>query len=116
MAVNIDMTLNEAAGRYLATLKAEQLNATQTELNRFVRWYGSTSKLSELRAQDVESYQEQVEKTGADTGRRLEPLKLFLAFAHKQGLTETNLGRLIKARRSTGKVGRGSSVETTSDE
>src|SRR5215472_16005095 len=99
--VNTDLTLGEAAGRFLATVKEQDRAAVQSELNRFVRHFGTDIRTSSLRALDVEDYQEKVERTGADVTRRLEPLKNFLAFVHKQGGSEFNLERLIKSRRSS---------------
>jgi transcription elongation factor GreA len=97
--VSTAMTLGEAAGRYLAVAKDIDRAQAQAELNRFVRHFGSDLVTMNLRAIDVEDYQEKVEKTGADVTRRLEPLKHFLTFLHKQGGTESNYGRLIKSRR-----------------
>jgi transcription elongation factor GreA len=100
------MTLGEAAGRFLAVSKEVDRTQAQSELNRFVRHFGSSITTMSLRAIDIEDYQEKVEKTGADVTRRLEPLKHFLTFLHKQGGTETNYGRLIKSRRAaTSKTG-----------
>jgi transcription elongation factor GreA len=99
--VNTGLTLGEAAGRYLSQVKEQDRSAVQSELNRFVRHFGTDIRTSSLRASDVEDYQEKVERTGADVTRRLEPLKNFLAFVHKQGGSEFNLGRLIKSRRSS---------------
>lgn len=96
-----DMTLAEAAGRYLASVKEAERASAQSELNRFIRHFGTEMRTSGLRAIDVEDYQEKVERTGADVARRLEPLKSFLAFLHKQGASEMNFGRLIKTRRSS---------------
>lgn len=98
--VKAGMTLGEAAGRYLAVVKDSDRAQAQAELNRFVRHFGTGIPTMSLRPMDVEDYQEKVEKTGADVTRRLEPLKNFLNFLHKQGATETNLGRLIKSRRT----------------
>jgi transcription elongation factor GreA len=104
--VNTAMTLGEAAGRFLSASKEVDRAQAQAELNRFVRHFGSDMVTTNLRAIDVEDYQEKVEKTGADVTRRLEPLKHFLTFLHKQGGTESNMGRLIKSRRTAaGKVG-----------
>lgn len=99
--VNHDLTLGEVAGRFLSTLKDRDRAAAQTELNRFVREFGSDFRTAELRAMDVENYQEKIERTGADVSQRLEPLKNFLTFVHKQGGAEMNLGKLIKVRRTT---------------
>src|SRR5262249_33352047 len=99
--VNTDLTLGEAAGRFLATVKEQDRAAAQSELNRVVRESRDATKTSTLRASDIARYQEQVEQTGADAARRLEPLKNFFAFVHKQGGSEFNLGRFIKSRRSS---------------
>lgn len=101
MTTKTEMSLAEAAGRYLATVKEAERASVQAELNRFIRHFGTDLRTSSLRAMDVEDYQEKVEKTGADVARRLEPLKGFLTFIYKQGGTETNLGRLIKTRRAS---------------
>jgi transcription elongation factor GreA len=94
------LTLGEAAGKYLAAVKDTERPQAQSELNRFVRHFGTGILTWSLRPIDVEDYQEKVEKTGADVARRLEPLKNFLVYLHKQSWTETNLGRLIKTRRT----------------
>jgi len=100
MATNSEMTLSEAAGRFLAMLKEDERAQAQAELNRFVRHFGSDLRTSSLRAIDVEDYQERVERTGVDAASKLGPIKNFLTFVYKQSGTETNYGRLIKARRS----------------
>jgi transcription elongation factor GreA len=93
-----DMMVTEAVGRYGATLKGDAKQQQQQELNRFVRWFDGRP-MSALTAQEVERYQEEFEKTGADS-RRLEPVKQFLAFAHKQGFTDINYGKFIRIKRS----------------
>jgi transcription elongation factor GreA len=93
--------IREAVGRYAATLKPEEKRNQQQELNRFVREFERV-QTGELTAQMVEKYQEDFERTGADS-RRLEPVKLFLAFAHKQGLTDINYGKFIRIKRSAGR-------------
>jgi transcription elongation factor GreA len=98
--VTAEMTLGEAAGRFLASAKDIDRSQAQSELNRFVRHFGTGATIVSLRPIDIEDYQDKVEKTGADVTRRLEPLKQFLTFLHKQGGTEQNLGRLIKSRRT----------------
>lgn len=93
------MLVTEAVGRYAATLKGDAKQQQQQELNRFVRWFDGRP-MSVMTAQEVEKYQEEFEKTGADS-RRLEPIKLFLAYAAKQGLTDINYGKFIRIKRST---------------
>lgn len=114
--VNPEMTLGEAAGRFLATLKDRDRAPAQTELNRFVRHFGSDSRTADLRPIDVEDYQERIERTGVDVSQRLDPLKTFLVFVFKQGGTETNLGKVIKVRRAAAARAGSRRVTRTSDE
>jgi transcription elongation factor GreA len=93
--------IREAVGRYAATLKPEEKRTQQQELNRFVREFEGY-QTGHLTAQIVEKYQEDFERTGADS-RRLEPIKHFLAFAHKQGMTDINYGKFIRIKRSAGR-------------
>src|SRR4029078_10150152 len=93
------MLVTEAVGRYAATLKGDAKQQQQQELNRFVRWFDGRP-MSVMTAQEVERYQEEFEKPGADP-RRLEPIKLFLAYAAKQGFTDINYGKFVRIKRST---------------
>jgi transcription elongation factor GreA len=107
--VNADINVTEAMGRYGATLKPDEKQGQQQELNRFVRWF-ERRPMSDMTAQEVERYQEEFEKTGADS-RRLEPVKLFLAYAHKQGFTDINYGKFIRIRRTIARGRGGRSAE-----
>src|SRR5436190_7870663 len=98
-----DMPVTEAVGRYASTLKGDAKQAQQQELNRFVRWFDGRP-MSVMTAQEVERYQEEFEKTGADT-RRLEPIKMFLAYAAKQRFTDINYGKFVRIKRSTTRRG-----------
>jgi len=93
-------TVDEAVRRYLAGLSEEERSAQQAELVRFARWAGPQARLDSLKAEDVERYQEQVEKSGADIAR-LEAVRGFLTAAHKQGYSGLNLGKYIKTKRTT---------------
>ena len=96
--VGTSVPVREAVGRYTSTLKPEDKQLYQQELNRFVRDM-SRYQTGELTAQIVEKYQEDFERTGADS-RRLEPIKMFLAWAQKQALTDINYGKFIRIKRS----------------
>lgn len=93
-------TVAEAAAQYIATLPQETRPEEQRELNRFVWWFGSDRRVDDLTGITIESYQEQVEKSGADTLRRLDPVKSFLTFAQKQKYLGENLSKFIKIRRA----------------
>ena len=107
----IGNTAGEAVRSYLGTLKDHERVAQQNELGRFARWVGSAVSLNTLKAEDVERYQEQIEQSGADP-KRLEPVRTFLAAAHKSKLTDINLSKYIKIKRSPSKKGKDGKVET----
>jgi transcription elongation factor GreA len=97
------LTAEEWMRKYLSGLNEKQRATQQTEIVRFVRWLKPGQMLDELKAEDVERYQEQFERTGADS-LRLEPVRTFLASVHKQGASGFNLGKFIKIKRSSKKV------------
>jgi transcription elongation factor GreA len=99
------INVTEAVGRYAATLKGDDKQAHQQELNRFVRWFDGRMT-ADMSAQEVERFQEDFERTGADS-RRLEPVKQFLAWAQKQGMTDINYGKFIRIRRAGARSARG---------
>jgi transcription elongation factor GreA len=94
-----DPTLWEAASRYLATLSAEVRQESQPEVHKFVRWYGGDRRVGELRGPDVAAYAETFGSSSRDAGRRLEPVRSFLAFAKKAGLTPVNLSTHVRVRK-----------------
>lgn len=98
MAVN-SATIDDVVRRYLAGLSEKQRLDQQGELTRFARWFGADARLNGLKAEDIERYQEQVERSGA-SAERLEVVRKFLATAHKQGLSDFNLGKFIKIKRT----------------
>lgn len=95
----MEKTVAEAVNQYLSLLEEDQRATAQQEMNRFVWWFGSGRRLSELDARAVESYQAQVEASGADTTRRLEPLKTFLAYCQTNKWTAANLAKCVRLRK-----------------
>ncbi|MBM3947364.1 MAG: transcription elongation factor GreA, partial [SAR202 cluster bacterium] len=92
-AVNVE----EATLAYLSTLPAEVRKEQQVPLNRFVRWMGRERALGEIRPPEVSGFAEGSLGTGVmDVARLLQPVKDFLTYAKKKGLTSTNLSVHIK--------------------
>ena len=90
-------TLEGAALAFLATLPAELRKEQQLPLNRFVRWMGRERSLRELTAPDVAAFAEGAIAAGVtDPTKLLQPIKDFLAYAKKEGLTSSNLAPHIK--------------------
>ncbi len=108
--VTTTVTVREVAGRFASSLKGEERQVQLQELNKFVRDFDQFD-IARLTAEIVEKYQEGQERSGADS-RRLEPIKSFLAFAHKHGFTDINYGKFIRIRRANGRgSARGGSAE-----
>lgn len=97
-----EINLGDAASRYLGTLATEDSERAQQEINRFVRWFGPNRSFVEMRAPDVERYGEQVNQVSGDPARALEPVRAFLAYAKKVGLSKTNLGTHLRAKKVAG--------------
>jgi transcription elongation factor GreA len=113
--VQTGATVDEAVRRYLSGLSEAQRGSQQTDLGRFVRWAGADTRLESLKAEDVERYQEQVERSGADVGR-LEAVRTFLTAAHKQGQSALNLGKYIKLKRTAAKKANAAKPEARADQ
>ncbi|MBI4319240.1 MAG: transcription elongation factor GreA [Chloroflexi bacterium] len=92
-------TLSEAAAEFIVSLPAELRSSQQQELNRFIRWFGPDHNMREITGQTLETYQQQVESTGADLSRRLEPVKSFLIYAQRCGYIVENIAKLIKFKK-----------------
>ena len=93
------MTVAEAIREYCSSLKDNDRTAQQADLQRFLRWLPGEARMDRLRGEEIERYQEQIERSGADQSR-LEPVRTFLTTAHKRHWTEFNFGKLIKLKRA----------------
>jgi transcription elongation factor GreA len=98
------MSLGEAAGKYLAILPDEKKNAAQQEINNFIRWYGGREKtLDALEGAAVSNYAERLARTDASCVQKLDLVKGFLTYAHKQHWCKENLSvsiRIVKKNKS----------------
>ena len=96
-------SLGEAAARYFISLSPGDRLKAQQEVNKFVRWYGEERLLGGLTAIEVENYTGQITSSTTDPAEKLEPVKAFLGFAYKQGLTGTRLATHIKIKKASSK-------------
>ncbi|MBE0416013.1 MAG: transcription elongation factor GreA [Dehalococcoidia bacterium] len=99
-----EKTLAEAATQFLASLPPQERGGQQ-EVNKFVRWYGMERPIGELAAHEVASYAERMEGSSANAMKRLEPVRAFLSYAKKEGLTKTNLGVHLRLKKGSLKQG-----------
>ncbi len=112
MSEKQDPSLSQAATMYLATLTPEQKQERQVELNRFVRWFGGDRRLRDIRAAEVEKYGDGLGVAVTDITKRLEPVRAFLAYARKSGMTEQNLASHVRASKvKQGRAARRRQVE-----
>ncbi|MBI2906372.1 MAG: transcription elongation factor GreA [Chloroflexi bacterium] len=97
--VNQDVKLEDAATLFLSSLKPEERQKSQQEVNRFIRWCGADRPISSISAREVESYAGSLGLTATNPQEILQPTKAFLAYARKQGLTTANLAPLVKLKK-----------------
>jgi transcription elongation factor GreA len=98
-----EVSLGEAAGRFLATLPAEAMSNSQQEIYRFVRWYGWEQTFNGLNPAAVANYAEQLSQSDAEYLKKLELTRAFLTYARKQGWSKVNLAAHLKARKPKGR-------------
>jgi len=103
-----DISLEAAAGQFLARLTTEEREASQPEVYKFVRWFGRERALASLSAREVGNYAERLSLSDTDYGRKLDYLRAFLIHARKTGWSKANLAGHLKAK----KVKAGSSLVT----
>jgi len=107
------VSLSQAAALFLSALAPEVRQESQSEVYRFVRWYGADRPVGELRGHDIALYAESLGAATTDVVRRAEALRSFLAFAKKQGLTTTNLATHLRLRKSPQSVEGGAATVAT---
>lgn len=94
-----NISLGEAATRFLASLLPEERGASQQEVYRFVRWYGVERPLSGLMAPEVANYTERLSLSDANYTKKLELIRAFLVYAKNKGWSKTNLAIQLKAKK-----------------
>ncbi len=101
---NQNMSLGEAASRFLAGLPAEEKEISQPEIYNFIRWFGWERLLSGLTAAEVANYAERLPSSDTDYSRKLELVRAFLLYARKKEWSRANLAIHFKARKGKAKV------------
>jgi len=96
-------TIDEVIAEYLASLPADARASQQQELSRFVRWFGLNPSIEQVTGINLETYQQQLERSGADLIRHLEPVKAFVQYSWKKGYLPENIAKLIKFKKVTSK-------------
>lgn len=99
-----NMSLGEAAGRFLASLPAKDRGTSQQEIYKFVRWYGWERPFARLTAPEIANYAERISQSDTDYLNKLELIRSFLVYAKKEGWRRDNLAVHLKARKGKTKV------------
>ena len=86
-----DLPLNKAYSQYVSGLKANRKKGISQDLNRFVRWCGSSGPISGLTPQTVASYCEWLGRGGGDVAKKLDPVKKFLTYLKNEELVKVSL-------------------------
>ena len=94
-----NLSMGEAASRFLANLSPEERGVRQQEIYKFIRWYGLEQPFARLAAREVASYAEQLSLSDTDYTRKLELIRVFLAYAKKEGWSKSNLATHLKAKK-----------------
>ena len=91
MAQITDLPLNKAYSQYVSGLKDNRKKGISQDLNRFVRWCGSSGQISALTPQTVASYCEWLGRSGGDVAKKLDPVKKFLTYLKNEELVKVSL-------------------------
>ncbi len=93
-------SLGQVATQFILTLPSEERLRAQQEVYKFVRWYGEKRPLVGLTIPEVANYAEQITSSTTEVVEKLGIIKTFLAYAHKQGLTRTNMAVHLKSKKT----------------
>ena len=94
-------SVGEAVTLYLSnTSKAKAGADAYQVLQKFLRWYGKERQLNGLSPWEVEHFGQ---NSGVNSLVKLAPVRHFLNYVHKQGLTPVNLGPHLKVKRPPGR-------------
>ena len=115
MASNNEMNLLEAVGEYTGSLKEkDKSQAAIREINRFVKHFQGERLLASITPSQIGGYAEQVAKNtmSEEAVEGLQAVRKFLAYIHKQEITDMNLATHFRVRKSKGnsRTGKGRSV------
>jgi len=103
--MNEGKKLAEAATDFLSSLPAEERDECRQELNKFVRWCGTERLLCDLAAPEVANYAQSIDVPSVNAAKKIVPVKAFLTYAKKKGLTDSNLSVHLRVKKVTPKKG-----------
>ena len=99
-----NINLGEAASRFLVSLPSGNKEVIQSEVYRFVRWYGWERPLATLSVPEVANYAERLSLSDTEYLKKLELVRAFLVYAKKEGWSKSNLAIHLKAKKKEAKL------------
>ena len=99
-----NLSLGEAASRFLGSLSPEEKSANQPGIYRFVRWFGGERPLAGLTPAEVANYAERLSISDTDYLRKLALVRAFLIAAKKKKWSSTSLSSHLKAKKGKNRV------------
>jgi transcription elongation factor GreA len=100
-----EVTLSEAATRFLATVNGASRQRAIAEINRFTKWYGEDKRTSQMSGHEVSLYADVMGPAQNDTSKRADEVRSFLQYLKKEGLAATNLGTHLRLKKSSKSAG-----------
>jgi len=100
-AANEEIGLEEVANRYLASISNEKVSEVQQEIFKFIRWFGGDRKINTLTGREIANYSEQFFSGSISSNQHLNAVKLFLIYAYKNSLIQSNLAVHIRTKKNT---------------
>jgi transcription elongation factor GreA len=99
MAETKEITLNDAAGKFIASLPGESAASHAKEVKHFVSWFHGDRLMGNLSPMEVAAFSDTFSSSDTESAHKLEILRKFLAYARKEGWTQANLGVHLKTRK-----------------
>ncbi len=100
-----NLSLGDAASQYLATLSEEKRAASQPGIHAFVRWHGWDKPVIGIRGAEAGGFAERISLTDSDAAKKLEYVRAFFNYAHKQGWTKDNLSVSLRVKKPKNRNG-----------
>jgi transcription elongation factor GreA len=94
-----DLSLDEAAGGYLATLSSEEVGIRRQAVYKFVRWFGRERLINSIEAEEMSKFNRQIPPSVVEYKKQLDAVKNFLTFTRKKGWIKKNLAIYIKIKK-----------------
>ena len=97
------VTVIEAISKYLNNPRTKTDGPlTETELGRFVQYYGADRILEEIDPSEVGSYSERISEGGSvpQATERLQVIRGFLSYMRKSGHIQVNLSQHVRIKKS----------------